>query len=341
MPLRLVFPQRGRDTSLCGRHLETQSSKYALFVFAMNGIASLPTLRYASAVAATQSFTEAAKLCGVRQPTVSNAIAALEDELGQPVFARTTRRVTLTPFGEQLMPAIEAVVRAQLELQQRVEQISRPARPLLRVGFSPLVGAHRVALALSPFVEQHPNVELVYKECSIEDLVERMEAGSLDVIFTVDGKKKSRWRSVRVDSEELRYLPRGGLSDEFRERRGVELEEIGRQTLVLTVGDCGLAPATTALFERRRLSPKIYSGQAVSYSVLEEWADLGIGAAILPTSRISHAGHEYPRVLDRSKPVEIQYSAIWVQGPVRPEHLQAFVRYVKDVVPKLLRGRAR
>lgn len=71
---------------------------------------NLNQLRYAKTVADTGSFTLAAEQCYVTQPTLSNGIAQLEQELGDKIFKRTTRTVSLTPFGEHIMPYIESTL---------------------------------------------------------------------------------------------------------------------------------------------------------------------------------------------------------------------------------------
>ena len=67
----------------------------------MNTIA-FPTLRYAASVAELGSFSAAARACSVSQPTVSNAIADLEELLGARIFERSTRKLALTPAGNAL-----------------------------------------------------------------------------------------------------------------------------------------------------------------------------------------------------------------------------------------------
>lgn len=63
---------------------------------------NLSQLRFAQAVAELQSFSRAAEHCHVTQPSLSNGIAQLENELGGKLFERTTRSVHLTPFGKHL-----------------------------------------------------------------------------------------------------------------------------------------------------------------------------------------------------------------------------------------------
>ena len=57
-------------------------------------------LRYFMAIAHHKNFTEAAKEFYITQPAITHQIAALEKELGTPLFKRTTRSVTLTEAGK-------------------------------------------------------------------------------------------------------------------------------------------------------------------------------------------------------------------------------------------------
>jgi DNA-binding transcriptional LysR family regulator len=63
----------------------------------------LRQVEYAIAVSEELSFTEAARRCGVKQPTVTNAIRKLEEELGRPLFERRPA-VQLTEFGRRVIP---------------------------------------------------------------------------------------------------------------------------------------------------------------------------------------------------------------------------------------------
>ncbi len=57
---------------------------------------NLNQVRYTLALSETLSFSEAAKACGVTQPTLSNGISHLEKELGEPLFERSARSVCIT-----------------------------------------------------------------------------------------------------------------------------------------------------------------------------------------------------------------------------------------------------
>jgi DNA-binding transcriptional LysR family regulator len=73
-------------------------------------------VRYFLALRQVGNFTHAAKLCGVSQPSLSNAIRSLEDELGGPLFERKPR-VRLSARGRTVRPHFEAIWRELEEVE--------------------------------------------------------------------------------------------------------------------------------------------------------------------------------------------------------------------------------
>jgi DNA-binding transcriptional LysR family regulator len=299
----------------------------------MNPIA-LPTLRYAAAVARLGSFSAAARESGVSQPTVSNAIADLEEALGARLFERSTRKVRMTPAGRVLLPMMHAVLGAVADLEREAQALEAPSRKLLRIGFSQLVGAQRLGMLFEPFGKAHRDVELIYKECSQGDMEGRLEANSVDVVCgTGLGRARNRSRQL-LHREALRWVAPNGAAAGDR----VSLREVARYRLVLTDGSCGLAPATREIFARARISIDEYAGQAMTYAVLEEWADLGIGGAILPESQIRKARSS--ALENNAKPLILTYEAVWRKDLLVAQHTKAFVEYLRTVVPGIIKGSA-
>jgi LysR family hydrogen peroxide-inducible transcriptional activator len=81
-------------------------------------------VRYFLTLCESKNFTRAAKLCGVSQPSLSNAIRSLEDELGGPLFERKPR-VRLSTLGRCVKPHFEAIGREVV----RMEGVLRALRP--------------------------------------------------------------------------------------------------------------------------------------------------------------------------------------------------------------------
>ena len=79
-------------------------------------------LRIFLAVAEHGSFTAAAKALFVSHSTTSRAVAALERELGAPLFLRQGRTVTLTHAGELLLPEAERLLKRMEEIKQKIQR---------------------------------------------------------------------------------------------------------------------------------------------------------------------------------------------------------------------------
>ena len=303
---------------------------------------NLKQLRFAIAVADKGSFTEAASECFVTQPTLSNGIAQLEAELGDRLFVRSTRKVTLTTFGEQVMPYMAEVLRAQTTLELQARNVLHPHKRLLRIGTSPLIRANLLSLMIEPFRAQQPGLDVVLREMNMNDLYRMLGEGLLDVVIGVVGAPRGPWQTAALYREPLLFLPRGDTTTPRRRNNTVEFAEIAAETYVMVPDACGLARTTRELFRRHRRKLLEYSGEAMSYQVLEEWAALGIGAAILPQSRLT-TNHRmaYPIVDKAGQPVTIGFVAVWPRSEARAPHLAAFSQHLAAVVPRIVLGLGR
>ncbi|HVV14525.1 LysR substrate-binding domain-containing protein [Amycolatopsis sp.] len=139
-------------------------------------------LRYFAAVADTCHFGRAAQRLHMAQPALSQAIRQLEDELGAPLFVRTTRQVALTPAGEFLRGEVQRVLGTIDDSVRGVRRIADGRRGLVRFAFTGTAAfshlpriARALKLALPEVaVEVHADL-LTPAQC------DGLRAGSLDL----------------------------------------------------------------------------------------------------------------------------------------------------------------
>lgn len=300
---------------------------------------NLSQLRFASAVASTGSFTAAAAQCCVTQPTLSNGIAQLENEFGERLFVRTTRKVALTPFGVHVLPYVDGVLSAQASLVQQTQAFLSPDKRLIRIGTSPLVSANLLALMLEPFRQRNPEVDVVLREMNMKDLYRMLDGGLLDYVFGVADVHKGPWIATFLYEEPLLFIPRGAVWSNGPRPQSVQLKDIADETYVMVPDACGLSRATRALFRSQRRKLQEYSGEAMSYQVLEEWAALGIGAAILPKSKVAASGHASFPIADKAgHEITIGFEATWLRKGSQASHLLEFATHLRKVVPAIVVG---
>ena len=304
---------------------------------------SLVQLRFFIEVARQKSFSKAAKICCVTQPTLSNSIAQLEVILDGKLFNRSTRQVSLTSFGRHLIPLAEAVLSAQDEFLEGARALKNPQHKLLRIGMSPLINMQLLADILKPFRDQHPEIEVFFKECYLDDLTQRMEDETIDLAIMPKRESLAQFKTLPFYKEKLYFLPceRHDEPEAEHESTPMLLSNIADETIIVTAGGCGLRDAINNLYASEGLSMNEYTGHAVSYKVIEDWAGLGIGAGILPKSKITPANNNVRSLLkNKNTDAMIEYEISYPRNINTASHIHEFTQYLKEVAPQLLQGRA-
>ncbi|MCZ2525516.1 hypothetical protein [Streptomyces sp. HB2AG] len=62
------------------------------------------------------------------------------------------------------------------------------------------------------------------------------------------------------------------------------------------------------------MPPRTYPGEAASYRVLEEWAGLGLGSAMIPQSGLISPAVPHRPLLNEGREVQISFEAVWNPG---------------------------
>lgn len=305
---------------------------------------NLRHIDFVVAAAAERSFSRAAERCHVTQPTLSNGIALLESEVGGQLFVRTTRKVELSPLGAQLLPLIESLSRAHSELKAGVSAFHDPAHRMLRIGLSPLVDMRRVTEVLEPYERTHKDCKTFFKEYFLPDLEDRLRSAQLDMIIWPRQPYVTAPKAmvcVPFYVEDLHYLSRHGPEAKDRKPSGIGLREIADETFVLGPDGCGLASVMRGMFKRARLRLNEYSGQALSYQVMQEWADIGIGATVLPRSKFSPqlVARTSPLLTQTKQPAQVSFDALWMKHAAYPRHVTELHRHFRTRGPRLMSGR--
>ena len=139
----------------------------------------LDQLRYFVRVAERQSFTRAADELGVSQPALSRSIQKLEEELGQPVFERKTRSVTLTEAGSLLQARAYQVLSIINDTKAEITDDGQSGR--VRVGAIPTVAPYFLPEVLRTFSQEFPHATVIVQENTTDVLLKACTQGEIDL----------------------------------------------------------------------------------------------------------------------------------------------------------------
>lgn len=222
---------------------------------------SLRRLQQFRHLSGTLNFRRSAEALRIAQPALSRSIKLLEEELGFPLFVRTTRSMELTPAASHLLGQLDAVFDG---LHQAVRESRRMAgsssKRKLLIGYSAQAANSAMPELLFSFGVGFPDVELNLLQAPSERLFSETLAGDLDAAFLLLPASPTPLpplERVLVDSQPIVALLRAGHP--LARRRKIHLQDL--QDVGLVIGSPGrwgtFRELLFDLFERHAFTPEI------------------------------------------------------------------------------------
>lgn len=189
-------------------------------------------LHYFVAAAESLSFTEAARVCCVAQPAISQQIKKLEEELGFELFRRTPHGLELTEAGSLYYAEAAKALRGLELAGSRARCVAEGSAGVLTVGAcGSTQGADLVDIR--DFHYRMPSVGLVFRGINTRHMVAQLTGGEFDICYT-DVAQLEGVPQVRFVCAETRNLCVMAHRDSPFSRRGpVTFEEVMAQTVIL------------------------------------------------------------------------------------------------------------
>lgn len=239
----------------------------------------VPHLCLLATLRSTGNVTRTAEILGVPQPTVSRRLAALGQALGAPLTVPDGRGVRLTRAAELLADAAERalpVVDAGVRLAR--EEIE-PASGRVVLGFLHLLGRSRVPELLRAYRKQAPTARFSLVQGSLQDMVDRLVSGELDLALLAPVVEDERLETVVLDQQPIHLSVPAG--HRLAGRRSVRVAELADEPFVLLEPGYGLRRITDELCAAAGFRPKVaFEGQ--ESDTVRGLVGAGLGVALLP-----------------------------------------------------------
>jgi LysR family transcriptional regulator, hydrogen peroxide-inducible genes activator len=287
-------------------------------------------LRYVVAVARTGNFSRAAEQCHVSQPSLSQQIQKLEEELGEHLFDRMKRESRLTPHGE-------AFLRRAVKILDEVDAAKREAtdakqllRGTLTIGVLPTIAPYLLPGVLVAFAGRHPGVEVVVQEDTTARLLKLAHGYEIDFALASRPIPDERMEVRDLFTEELRVaLPPGHPLTRKRTLSVADLE--GEKLIVMKEGHC-LGDQVLDFCGRRDLRPNI-SFRGAQLETVQALVCSGMGLSLIPAMATRSDREDLPeyRSFTAPKP-QRQVTAFWPRQRQMGRAADAFLRQVIEHV---------
>jgi LysR family transcriptional regulator, transcription activator of glutamate synthase operon len=285
----------------------------------------LRQLRSVEAVARHRHFTRAAEELHLAQSALSHQIRRLEEELGTPLFERTSRRVTPTEAGEAVAARARRVLAEVDGARAEVDELRGVLRGRIWIG--PLVPAGDVDVPglLARFSQAHPGVEVGLREGIAADMLRLLAADELDAAFCLlasDTPDELAVEQLSHDEVVAAFAP-----DRAPTAPHVNVADLAQHQIVAPRRGSAITTALDQWFsdagEPLRLT--LESGDPF---LLRSLAARGFATAILPRSLTALEG---PALEVRSlhPAVELPVALVWRRERNAPPAARTFIEFVR------------
>jgi LysR family hydrogen peroxide-inducible transcriptional activator len=278
-------------------------------------------LRYFAKVAELGHFTRAAEACGVSQPSLSQAIAKLEADLGQPLFERLGRGVRLTDAGEKFRERANHILRLLDDARASVADAPDAGRVV--VAAIPTVAPYLLPRVLTAFAAACPRAEVEVMEETTDRGVARTLAGEADLLVAALPLRHPDLHVEPLLTEELlAVLP---AAHPLAAKPRVTLKELAAERFVLLNEAHCLTETALAFCTRRKAAPVVTANMHQLTTVLE-LVRLGHGVSLVPemAAATDPSKHRVYRPIAGEKPTR----TVAVAWDVRRYHSVVFTRFV-------------
>jgi LysR family transcriptional regulator, hydrogen peroxide-inducible genes activator len=253
-------------------------------------------LRYVCAIADTGSFSRAAERCHVAQPSLSQQVLKLEEDLGSRLFDRLGRSVRLTEAGRAFLPHARTILQQMEAARTGVEDKRTDVRGSVAVGVIPTIAPYLMPQCVAAFSKRYSDAKLRIVEETTPVLVESLRNLSIDVAILSLPLRHKEFEIFPLRTEPLyAALPK----DHSRaSAKSLSLKELrGEPFVLLRDGHC-FRDVSVAACTRAKVHPRIAfeSGQ---FSSLLGMVAAGVGVSLVPEMAVDKSARcNYVRISD-------------------------------------------
>ncbi|AQA06404.1 LysR family transcriptional regulator [Mycobacterium sp. MS1601] len=289
---------------------------------------NLDELRWFLVLADTEHVTDAATELQISQPTLSRALARLENQVGAPLFDRINRRLILNAYGRILA---DHARRATADLDAAVERIAALRHPdtgTVRLAFLHSVSSWYVPELLRRFRTAGPQVQFDLYQGAAHEIVERLRTGHADLAITSPRPSGPGvgWHPLYVEQLCL-AVPRG---HRFVGRPSVRFGDIADEPVVALPVGFGLRHLTDELFAKAGVTPRI-AVEAMEIPAVEGMVAAGFGVAVVPQPRPGRGEPNCEYVALPHRDAQRHIGLTWSTERQLPPAAERFAGFVKTL----------
>jgi len=252
-------------------------------------------LLYVKTIAETKSISEAAKKLFITQPSLSQAIQKIEDNLGTPLFIRHQSGMKLTLAGEKYYRAANEILNIYNDFKNEITYINDLKRGRVNIGITNFLGTFLLPKIIPRFKKEYPNIEIYISEENVSLLEQKLLDCNIDLaIIHSHPKKKNKSIDYKILAKDPfvlvtkknHPLSKYGKKVEGLKYPKIDLKHFKEEDFILVEKGKGIRLVADIIFKSLDINPNI-AMTTKNYETARRLASTGFGVTLIPFRYIS------------------------------------------------------
>jgi len=247
-------------------------------------------LLYFLTIAETRNLTKASQKLFISQPSLSQTLQRVEEELGTRLFNRTTDGMVLTFAGEKYFKTAKDILAIYDDLQRDINNMNDLKGGKITVGTTSFLATYMLPAIIPKFYEALPNVEINLIEESSMELENLLLKGGIDIsLMHIPPKKTSRYLKFEPLSNDPfvlvtkigHPLALSAASDIGKLYPLIDLHEFSNEPFIMMRKGTIIRQVSDSILECASINPNIILTSS-NFETIRRLSSIGMGVTLLP-----------------------------------------------------------
>lgn len=286
----------------------------------------LRQIEYFCMVAKQHSFTRAAEQLHISQPSITQAIRKLEEEIDVQLFDRSKKKAVLTVEGQAFLPRMEKVLDECQQAVQEAKDFKTCRKGTIKLGVPPMIESYLFPDIFYCFKQAYPGLQLnAFEETSSLDAADKLEKDELDLAIIILPENTENLNTLVITQEQLVLCTHP--NHPLRLQETVRFDQLKNEQFILLKERSYQHQVVTSRCLRQYFMPNtILSSNQIK--TIKSLIANGSGISFLMTIVV----HDDPKiaVVPLQEPITFDIGLAWKKGKCLSNASLAFIKFIKE-----------
>ncbi|MBO5245562.1 MAG: LysR family transcriptional regulator [Selenomonadales bacterium] len=287
-------------------------------------------IKYFVDVARLKSFSKAAQANFVSQSTISKGIRDMENEIGEPLFHRSSKHVELTDMGERLVLVAAKLVGMFTHMTEYLRDEKSVEKGLLRIGLPPITGATVFGQLLGRFKRRYAGIDIQLFEYGSKNVESALKEGSIDVGIVCSKPQEGMYHTILFPKDTLKVVlhPTHPLA----ELHQIDIRDLEKENFVLYRKDFSLHDAIVKRCKAAGFVPNVIL-ETTQRELMTQIVEANLGITLLPAQIADGLSPRHTKAIPLADPqIYLEIALIWNEAEYVPRAVQLWTEFVREYV---------